>query len=96
MLASNTATASWTLPESPPAGADPKVAVELSFRCELSGSINDIPFPYQQIQGIVNAPSPVLVNVGEGKDLKVSWLATYSVDPYIPAVAVTAGVTAIG
>ena len=84
-LANNTATASWTLPESPPAGADHRVAVELSFRCEVSGVIDD---------GI--PPNPVLVDVGQGKDLKVSWLAISSLDPNTGMVVVSAGVTSIG
>jgi len=62
-----------TLPNPPPAPADRRVSVVLDTTWEVAGTINGIPFEYQQFKGQMN-PNPTLL-AWAGNNLTAGWLA---------------------
>jgi hypothetical protein len=67
-----------TLPDPPPAPADQRISVILDTTWEVSGTINGIPFQYQQFKGHMN-PNPTLL-AWAGKDLTAGWLVLWGIE----------------
>jgi hypothetical protein len=66
---------SVTLPNPPPLPADRRVSVVLDTTWEVAGTINGIPFEYQQFPGLMS-PNPTLL-AWAGNDLTAGWLARH-------------------